>query len=48
MNCIPILKSKGYNLKGYSPDMYANLIDNDISNIDDCEAWFAYIEMVYG
>jgi len=48
MNCMEVLKEKGYNLKGYSPDTYFHLVDNNINNPDECEGWFAYLEAVYG
>ena len=48
MDCVEILKERGYNLEGYSPDMYVRLNENDIFNADECESWFAYLEAVYG
>jgi len=48
MNCVPILEAKGYSLKGYSPDTYARLIENNVSSLDECESWFMYLEAVYG
>ena len=48
MNCIDILKERGYDLKGYSPDTYVHLIENDLSSSDECESLFWYLEAVYG
>ena len=48
MNCVPVLKEKGYDLQGYSPDTYANLHENDIVDEDQCEPLLWYLEMTYG
>jgi hypothetical protein len=48
MDCTPILKAKGYNLRGYSPDTYYYLSFNNAKNEDECEALFYYLEREYG
>jgi pyruvate-formate lyase-activating enzyme len=48
MNCIPILEGKKYDLKGYSPDTYMKLAENDLKDPDECVSWLAYLEMTYG
>jgi len=48
MDCASVLKKKGYNLEGYSPDTYYYLQENNAMNEDECEALFWYLEMVYG
>jgi len=48
MDCASVLKKKGYNLEGYSPDTYYYLQENNATSEDECEAWFWYLEMVYG
>jgi len=48
MNCASILKEKNYKLDGYSPDTYVYLSENEIKDPDECEAYFAYLEMTYG
>ena len=48
MNCVEILKEKGYNLSGYSLDTYMFLSENDVQSPDECESWFSYLEMIYG
>ncbi|MCY0851072.1 hypothetical protein [Sulfuracidifex metallicus] len=47
MNCLAILKQKGYNLEGYSPDTILALQEANIPE-DECEALFHYLEIVYG
>ena len=48
MNCIEVLREKGYNLSGYSPDTYIRLSENNVSSSDECESLLWYLEMVYG
>jgi hypothetical protein len=48
MNCIPVLEKKGYNLRGYSPDTYYYLRENNAKSADECEALFFYLEHRYG
>jgi len=48
MNCVDLLKGKGYNLTGYSPDTYVRLSENDITDEEECEGWLAYLESQYG
>ena len=48
MNCMEVLKERGYDLSGYSPDTYVRLVENDVSSPDECEALFWYLEAVYG
>jgi hypothetical protein len=43
-----VLKEKGYSLDGYSPDLYYYLSENNIGDSEECEAYFAYLESVYG
>jgi hypothetical protein len=46
MNCYEILKKK-YNLRGYSPDTIISLMEAKLTE-DGCEAYFWYVERVYG
>ena len=48
MDCISVLKRKGYNLKGYSPDFYDALTDNNATTEEECEGLMAWAEAVYG
>jgi len=48
VDCIPILKKKGYNLEGYAPDTYYYLSFNNLTNEDECEALLAYLRSRYG
>jgi hypothetical protein len=48
MDCIPILKKMGYNLRGYSLDTYYYLSFNDAKNEDECEALLYYLERKFG
>ena len=48
MNCLIVLKERGINLSGYSPDTYAKLSDNDITDAEECESYLWFLEAVYG
>jgi hypothetical protein len=48
MNCLSVLKEKGINVNGYSPDTYAKLIDNDIVDAEECESYLWFLEAMYG
>ena len=48
VNCIPILEKKGYNLRGYSPDLYYHLFFNNAKNEDECEVLLMRLEREYG
>jgi hypothetical protein len=47
MNCYEVLKEKGYNLRGYSPDTIFSLMEASGTE-EECEALFAYLEAIYG
>jgi len=48
MDCISVLKQRGYNLEGYSPDTYYYLKYNDVINVNECEALLWLLEREYG
>jgi len=48
MNCLGILKEKGYGMSGYSPDTYIKLVENDVAEEEECESLLAYLEATYG
>jgi len=48
MDCIPILRAKGYNLEGYAPDTYYYLTFNDAKNENECEALLMRLQREYG
>ncbi|ALG96904.1 hypothetical protein AZ268_gp36 [Acidianus rod-shaped virus 2] len=47
MNCLTVLKQKGYNLDGYSSDTILALEEAELDP-EECEALFHYLEIVYG
>ncbi|QJF12308.1 hypothetical protein QIT30_gp32 [Saccharolobus solfataricus rod-shaped virus 1] len=47
MNCLELLKQKGYGLEGYSPDTIVALEEASLPE-DECEALLWYLEAVYG
>jgi len=46
-NCYEILLEEGYNLKGYSPDTYINLL-NSLGSSQECKALFDYLQALFG
>jgi len=48
MDCISVLKARGYNLEGYSPDTYYYLFFNNAKDEDECESLFFWLEARYG
>jgi len=48
MNCLDYLKSKNFNLEGYSPDTYYYLFNSTPSQPEECEALLAFLEARYG
>ncbi|CAI59881.1 hypothetical protein ATV_gp05 [Bicaudavirus pozzuoliense] len=48
MNCLEILISKGYNMQGYSPDTLLLLSEKEGNDVEECEAYFSWLEAVYG
>jgi hypothetical protein len=48
MNCIDVLKKKGYDVSGYSPDTYIMLTENNITDEEECEGLLSYLEATYG
>ena len=48
MNCLEYLKSKGYNLEGYSPDFYATLYNAKPETPEECYGILAWAEATYG
>jgi len=48
MDCFNILKERGYDLGGYSPEVYIRLSENDLEDADQCEGLLAYLEAQYG
>jgi len=48
MNCMDELQRRGYSLSGYSPDTYVRLIENDVTEEEECESLLAYLEATYG
>jgi len=49
MNCLDYLKSRNYNLEGYSPDTYYFLFNTTPSHpSSECEGLFAYLQACFG
>ena len=48
MDCFDVLKKRGYNLDNYSPDTYVRLVENNITDKEDCEPFFWLLEAIYG
>ena len=42
MNCLEYLKSRNFNLEGYSPDTYYYLFNS--SEEEECESLLAFLE----
>jgi hypothetical protein len=47
MSCYEILKEKGYNLMGYSPDTIIQLMESNGTE-EECESLFYALEVEYG
>jgi hypothetical protein len=47
MNCLEVLLEEGENLRGYSLDTIAMLEEESLP-ADECEAYFALLEVIYG
>lgn len=48
MNCLTLLKEKGYDLRGYSPDTILALAEKETDNEDECTAYLWFLESTYG